>query len=66
MSMTYQLFYFIEGTDVIFYVNIPKTKIIAEMQEVIQAQWSNTHFKGVDPGELELLKVCYRSNQCSG
>jgi hypothetical protein len=67
MSMTYLLFYFIEGTtDAVNHLNVPKTYTVSETKEVIQAQWSNSCFNGVDPGELELLKVCYHSNRYSG
>lgn len=55
--MTYLLFYFIEGTDAATHLNVPKTCTISETKEVIQAQWSNSCFNGVDFGELELLKV---------
>ncbi|KAH9083831.1 hypothetical protein EDB83DRAFT_2512131 [Lactarius deliciosus] len=53
----YNLWYFVEGKDTFGLVKISKDNFVALLAQYIQRQLSNTYCKGIDPWQLDLLKV---------
>ncbi|KAH8993241.1 hypothetical protein EDB86DRAFT_1366457 [Lactarius hatsudake] len=53
----YNLRYFVEGKDTFGLVKFSKDKFVALLTQYIQRQLSNTDCKGIDPWQIDLLKV---------
>jgi hypothetical protein len=55
------LWYFFEGDDRYDMVSISSDKLVVDLQEEIHKNWNKSYCKDVAPGDLALLKVCYKN-----